>query len=57
MRQIVDKFFPFSWVLPFYLGYIIDLTIWWRPYTAAKSALNNVIDDDRIQKKTSDSRM
>ncbi len=44
MRQVVDKFFPDNWVLPFYLGYTIDLIEWWKPYKAAKTALNNILD-------------
>ena len=44
MREIVDKHFYNMWVLPFYLGYVIDLTYWWKPYKAAKLALNNILD-------------
>ena len=48
MREIVDKHFYNMWVIPYYLGYIIDfiidLTEWWKPYKAAKLALNNILD-------------
>jgi hypothetical protein len=32
MRQIVDKHFYDNWVIPFYLGYTVDLTNEWHPY-------------------------
>lgn len=32
------------WVLPYYLGYIVDLTEWWKSYKAARLALNNILD-------------
>lgn len=49
MRQIVDKHFYNSWVIPFYLGYLIDLSYWWRPYKAAALALSNILDGESIQ--------
>ncbi len=36
--------------MPYYLGYIIDLTEWWKPYKAAKLALNNILDIEIISK-------
>jgi WASH complex subunit strumpellin len=44
MREIVDKHFYNNWVIPYYLGYIVDLTVWWNPYRAAKMALGNILD-------------
>lgn len=49
MREIVDKHFYNTWVIPFYLGYTIDLTELWKPYKAAKAALNNILDIESIQ--------
>lgn len=49
MRQIVDKHFYNSWVIPFYLGYIVDLAYWWKPYKAAWLALSNILDMESIQ--------
>jgi WASH complex subunit strumpellin len=49
MREVVDKHFYNTWVIPFYLGYIVDLTEWWKPYKAAKAALNNILDLESIQ--------
>lgn len=52
MREIVDKHFYNNWVINFYLGYIVDLTEWWKPYKAAKAALNNILDIESIQELT-----
>lgn len=49
MREIVDKHFYNMWVITFYLGYIVDLTYWWKPYVAAKKALGNILDMESIQ--------
>lgn len=43
MREIVDKHFPDNWVISYYLGYTVDLSVAWEPYRAAKAALNNTI--------------
>jgi len=32
MREIVDKHFNDNWVIPFYMGYIVDLSEAWLPY-------------------------
>jgi len=39
MRELVDKFFPDNWVIPYYLGYLVDLSWQWAPYRAAKEAI------------------
>eukprot|EP01103_Thecamoeba_quadrilineata_P007563 TRINITY_DN17421_c0_g1_i1.p1 TRINITY_DN17421_c0_g1~~TRINITY_DN17421_c0_g1_i1.p1 ORF type:complete len:1167 (+),score=245.82 TRINITY_DN17421_c0_g1_i1:17-3517(+) len=44
MREIVDKHFADNWVLSFYLGFTIDLSIAWAPYKSATLALNNTIN-------------
>ena len=49
MREIVDKHFYDNWVVPFYLGYLVDLTEEWKSYKAAKLALENTLDPDQIQ--------
>jgi WASH complex subunit strumpellin len=41
MREIVDKHFPDNWVINYYLGFIVDLSVAWEPYKAAKAALAN----------------
>ncbi|KYQ93508.1 hypothetical protein DLAC_06205 [Tieghemostelium lacteum] len=48
MREVVDKFFPDNWVISFFLGFTVDLSIAWEPYKAAKSALANTITIENI---------
>lgn len=48
MRQVVDKHFYDNWVIPFYLGYTVDLTSEWAPYMAAREALANTLDLEYI---------
>ncbi len=43
MREIVDKHFADNWMVSFYLGYTVDLSVDWLPYPAAITALNNTI--------------
>ena len=43
MREIVDKHFNDNWVIPTYMGQVIDLTQEWANYSAASKALDNVI--------------
>jgi WASH complex subunit strumpellin len=42
MREIVDKHFNDNYVIPIYMGYLIDLTSEWAVYSAAKQAIENV---------------
>ena len=43
MREIADKHFSDNWVIPFYLGYISDISEYWSDFNAAKLAfVNNV---------------
>lgn len=43
MREIVDKHFADNWVISFFLGYTVDLSLEWERYPAAMTALNNTI--------------
>eukprot|EP00825_Cyclidium_porcatum_P009656 TRINITY_DN14930_c0_g1_i1.p1 TRINITY_DN14930_c0_g1~~TRINITY_DN14930_c0_g1_i1.p1 ORF type:complete len:608 (-),score=99.24 TRINITY_DN14930_c0_g1_i1:421-2244(-) len=52
MREIVDKHFQDNWVIPFYLGYYVDLTVEWQSYKAARAAMDNTFDLDLIQEFT-----
>jgi WASH complex subunit strumpellin len=49
MREIVDKHFADNWVLSFYMGYTIDLTVYWEQYKAAKNAMGNTLNIDNIK--------
>lgn len=42
MREIVDRHFSDTWTIAIYMGTIVDLTVEWGRYPAAKAALNNV---------------
>jgi WASH complex subunit strumpellin len=35
MREIVDKHFADNWVLSYYLGFTVDLSVVWAGYRAA----------------------
>ncbi|KAJ8673596.1 hypothetical protein QAD02_004858 [Eretmocerus hayati] len=49
MREIVDRFFPDTWIISVYMGLVIDLSDWWNPYKAAKTALNNTLENTNIK--------
>lgn len=48
MREIVDKHFPDNWVVPWYLGFVVDMSVMWLPYKAANAALNNTIEPRNV---------
>eukprot|EP00592_Proboscia_alata_P012894 CAMPEP_0194388630 /NCGR_PEP_ID=MMETSP0174-20130528/99600_1 /TAXON_ID=216777 /ORGANISM="Proboscia alata, Strain PI-D3" /LENGTH=1144 /DNA_ID=CAMNT_0039180103 /DNA_START=303 /DNA_END=3734 /DNA_ORIENTATION=- len=43
MRQVVDKFFSDNWIISMYMGMVVDLSVEWASYEAAKTALENVV--------------
>jgi len=49
MRELVDKHYSDNWVVPYYLGYYVDLTVEWQDYDAARKALENTLDLDSIK--------
>lgn len=49
MRELVDKHYSDNWVVPYYLGYYVDLTVEWQDYDAARKALENTLDMDYIK--------
>ncbi len=44
MRMIVDKYFNDNWVIPTYMGFLVDLQHEWQHNPAAKSALENTVN-------------
>ena len=48
MREVVDKHFNDNWVIPFYMGYTVDLTDAWLPYKAAAAALKNIVEKENV---------
>ncbi|KAK9752192.1 Hereditary spastic paraplegia protein strumpellin [Popillia japonica] len=49
MREIVDKYFPDSWVLSIYMGYTVNIIETWEPFKAARVALNNTLESSNIK--------
>ncbi|EZA48313.1 hypothetical protein DMN91_008109 [Ooceraea biroi] len=49
MREIVDRFFPDNWVISIYMGTVINLCDWWSPYKAARTALNNTLENSNVK--------
>lgn len=49
MREIADRYFNDNWVIAIYMGRLVDLTVAWSPYVAAKSALENVISLNSVK--------
>ncbi|KYM92896.1 WASH complex subunit strumpellin [Atta colombica] len=49
MREIVDRFFPDNWVISIYMGIVISLCDWWSPYKAARTALNNTLENSNVK--------
>ena len=52
MREIVDKHFSDNWLIPFYMGFTVDLSEAWAPYKAARTALNNTLTKANIAEVT-----
>lgn len=50
MREIVDKHFPDNWILSYYLGYTVDLSVVWESYKSARAALANTIQLANVTK-------
>jgi WASH complex subunit strumpellin len=49
MREIVDKHFYDNWVVPVFLGYLVDLSYEWKLYDAAKKAIQNTVQPKTIK--------
>uniref|UniRef100_A0A7S1XR60 WASH complex subunit strumpellin n=1 Tax=Phaeomonas parva TaxID=124430 RepID=A0A7S1XR60_9STRA len=49
MREIVDRHFSENWVIPAYMGYVVDLSVEWSSYAAAAAALGNVLSAANVQ--------
>lgn len=43
MRETVDKHFSENWIITIYMGHVVDLSIEWSRYKAARKALDNII--------------
>ena len=50
MREIADRHFSDNWIIPLYLGYLVDLTQYWGKFDAASKALENNMHPEDIKK-------
>ena len=48
MREVVDKHFNDNFIITRYMGNIVDLSVEWARYPAAKAALANTLAPDNI---------
>lgn len=49
MREIVDKHFADNWVITFYMGYTVDLSLVWSGYPAAAAAIKNTLRPEDVR--------
>ena len=50
MRAAVDRFFSDTWMMTTYMGQVVDLTVLWSVYPAARSALENIAAPENAAK-------
>eukprot|EP00299_Pterocystis_sp_00344_P017522 c8776_g1_i1.p1 GENE.c8776_g1_i1~~c8776_g1_i1.p1 ORF type:complete len:1014 (-),score=293.32 c8776_g1_i1:149-3190(-) len=50
MREIVDRHFSDNWVVALYMGYLVDLSVMWDPYKAARLALANTLQPNNVRR-------
>jgi WASH complex subunit strumpellin len=48
MREYVDKHYNDNWMITIHMGYVVDLSVQWRGYKAAKKALANIMTSKNI---------
>eukprot|EP00727_Mastigamoeba_balamuthi_P013163 m51a1_g847 putative WASH complex (1158) ;mRNA; f:778413-782661 len=48
MREIVDKHFPDNWVIAYYMGFTVDISVAWEGYKAAKLAIANTVQQSNV---------
>eukprot|EP00698_Gefionella_okellyi_P008153 TRINITY_DN2008_c0_g1_i2.p1 TRINITY_DN2008_c0_g1~~TRINITY_DN2008_c0_g1_i2.p1 ORF type:complete len:1001 (+),score=260.72 TRINITY_DN2008_c0_g1_i2:451-3453(+) len=49
MREIVDKHFADNWIISWYLGFTVDLSVAWAGYKSAQLALNNTLALENVK--------
>ncbi|KAF0972785.1 hypothetical protein FDP41_009034 [Naegleria fowleri] len=52
MREIVDKHFPDNWVISYYMGFTVDLTVVWKDFKAANLAIQNIVTLNHVKNLT-----
>ncbi|KAJ4971389.1 hypothetical protein NE237_004488 [Protea cynaroides] len=48
MREIIDRFFKDSWVVPFFMYFTVDLSTSWGAYKGAKTSLSSCLSSSFI---------
>ncbi|PBJ73549.1 hypothetical protein BCY84_14619 [Trypanosoma cruzi cruzi] len=48
MREIVDKHFADNWVINYYMGFTVDLTVAWRNFRAASTAISGTVAIENV---------
>lgn len=43
MREVIDKHFYDNWIVPVFMGYVVDLTNEWQAYDAARRSIENTV--------------
>lgn len=49
MREIVDKHFPDMFVITWFLGFTVDISVVWQPFKAASLAIQNTISSESVK--------
>ena len=49
MREIIDKHFPDNWIISYYMGSTVDLSVEWAPYKAAAKGIQNTMQAENVQ--------
>ena len=48
MREITDKHFVDNWVIAFYMGFTVDLLVYWRPFKSAYAAITTTVEIENV---------
>ena len=49
MREIVDKFFFDNWIIPYFMGDVVDLSVIWKDFKAANIAIQNTMKQNSMR--------
>lgn len=53
---MIDKHFADNWIVPVFMGYVVDLTNEWQAFDAAKRAIENTISPRSVKRFAEDMR-
>src|SRR3989338_4177919 len=49
MREVVDKHFSDCWIVPWFLGHTVDLSVEWSGFRAASTAVGNTVTPSTLR--------